>query len=78
MSLLERIIEVMSENRKVANVNEIAEMLCDNYSEYSLNDTTFIQKISNTLSTDIRKNGRNSHFSKQKNNRGGHLRGTYK
>lgn len=78
MNLIEQIKEVMSEHRGAAHVDEIAKMLVDRFPNIHINIDNLPDKISAVLSTDTRKSGTKSSFSKIKNKSGGFKRGLYR
>ncbi len=78
MTLIEQIIEVMSDHRGAAHVNSIAEMLLDRYPNIPIPIERLPDKISAALSSNARKTGSKAQFSKVKNKKGGFKRGLYR
>ena len=78
MSLIEQIKEVMSEHTGTAHVNDIAQMVVDRFPNIQIKSDKLPVKISSVFSSDARKKGTKSSFSKVKNKSGGFRRGVYR
>jgi hypothetical protein len=78
MTLIEQIIEVMSEHRGAAHVDDIAKMLISRYPNIATPVEQLPNKISAALSSNTKKSGNKSFFSKVKNKSGGYRRGVYR
>lgn len=78
MTLIEQIIEVMSDHRGAAHVDSIAKMLLDRYPNIPTPIERLPDKISAALSSNARKIGGKAQFSKVKNRTGGFKRGLYR
>lgn len=78
MSLIEQIKEVMSEHSGAAHVNDISEMLVERFPNIRVDREKLPDKVSSVLSSDARKTGIKSSFSKVKNKTGGFKRGIYR
>ena len=78
MSLIEKIKDVMSEHTGAAHVDVIANMLIARFPNIQIEPEKLPDKISAILSSDVRKIGAKSSFSKIKNKKGGMKRGYYR
>lgn len=77
-NLMSLIVEVLGQTSKSMHVDEIADELIVKYPNIKDSKESLSNKISSFLSSDIRRKGRNSGFSKPKNKRGGGKRGFYR
>lgn len=78
MALIEQIIEVMSDHRGAAHVDDIAKMVLAHYPNLLIPKEDLPSKISTTLAADVKKKSPKSRFSKVKNKTGGFKRGVYR
>ncbi len=78
MKLIEQVAEILRESRKEMHVDEIALALAKKYPHIQIPAEQLPLKVSSALSQDIKKNKKDSIFSKPKNKKGGARRGFYK
>jgi len=77
MSLLDQVVELMSEIKKPMHVNEIAGEIINKYPNVSNSLEELAAKVSSTLAANVKKK-KDALFSKPKNKQGGSKRGIYR
>jgi hypothetical protein len=78
MTLIEQIIEVMSDHRGSAHVDDIAKMLIERFPNLPVTGEQLPGKISGVLASNVKKKGGKAQFAKVKNKTGGLKRGIYR
>ena len=78
MSLIEKIIEVMSDRRGSTHVDDIANMLLERFPNIPVSADQLPGKISGVLASNVKKKGGKALFAKVKNKMGGFKRGIYR
>lgn len=74
----ELVTDILRENKSGIHVRAMAQELISRGAELNITEDDLMAKISNTLSTDIRKNKSKSIFQKIPNKKGGYKQGFYK
>jgi len=78
VDISEMALEILSDNPKGLHVDEIALHILEKYQNLQLNADELSSKLSNKLSYEFKKKGKESRFTKIKNRTGGYKRGIYK
>lgn len=75
--LIDQIVELMTEKRKVMHVNDIAAQLIEKYPNISSSADELAKRVSSALASNVKKK-KGALFSKPKNKQGGFKRGMYR